>query len=146
MTASVSLQDPYSTHILPKIYNTAMSQFKDKIIQITKLIPKGTVVSYGQVALMAGIPRAARQVGWVLHEYGDKPPWWRVINNAGRISTKCTEHTAVTQKELLEKEGIVVKKQIYIDIEKYRFRPSPALLLKLELENEYIDQVLNKYL
>jgi len=76
-----------------------MSKFKDKVIQIVRKIPKGKVASYGQVALMAGIPRAALQVGWVLHLSGDDgiTPRWRVINNAGRISTKCIEHNANIQ-------------------------------------------------
>jgi methylated-DNA-protein-cysteine methyltransferase-like protein len=123
-----------------------MSEFKEKILRIVKLIPSGSVVSYGQVALMAGIPRAARQVGWVLHENGEKVPWWRVINNAGRISTNCEEHTAQMQKELLESEGIRVSKKLNIDIEKYRFRPDPGLLIKLELPSGYIDKILEKYL
>ncbi|EKD95318.1 MAG: hypothetical protein ACD_24C00523G0002 [uncultured bacterium] len=125
-----------------------MSKFKDKIIQIVKLIPSGYVVSYGQVALMAGVPRAARQVGWVLHDYSDKYnlPWWRVINNAGRISTNCLDHTALMQKEFLEKENIIVNKDLTLDIEKYRYRPSKKTLSVLELDPEYIYIINQKYL
>ena len=125
-----------------------MSKFKDKIVQIVKLIPSGYVVSYGQVALMAGVPRAARQVGWVLHDYSDKYnlPWWRVINNAGRISTNCLDHTALMQKEFLEKENIIVNKDLTLDIEKYRYRPSKKTLSVLELDPEYIYIINQKYL
>jgi len=125
-----------------------MFKFKDKIIQIVKLIPSGYVVSYGQVALMAGVPRAARQVGWVLHDYSDKYnlPWWRVINNAGRISTNCLDHTALMQKEFLEKENIIVNKDLTLDIEKYRYRPSKKTLSVLELDPEYIYIINQKYL
>jgi len=124
-----------------------MSKFKDKVIQIVRLIPKGKVASYGQVALMAGIPRAALQVGWVLHLSGDDgiTPWWRVINNAGRISTKCIEHNANIQKILLEKEKIEVKKNLKIDINKYRWRPSIKELKHLELDDEYIFYLEKKY-
>lgn len=122
-----------------------MSRFTDKVIEIVNLVPKGKVVSYGQVALMAGVPRGARQVGWVLHQFGDKTPWWRVINNAGRISTKCLEHPANMQKGLLEKEGVVVTKRLDIDIENYRWRPSQEILNKIKLPDEYAFKILEKY-
>ena len=122
-----------------------MSAFTDKVIEITNLIPKGKVVSYGQVALMAGVPRGARQVGWILHQFGDKTPWWRVINNAGRISTKCLEHDANMQKEFLKKEGVQVTKKLNIDIENYRWRPSQEMLDKLALPDKYIFEVMEKF-
>jgi len=124
-----------------------MSKFTDIVLKIVRKIPKGKVVSYGQVALMAGIPRAALQVGWVLHTSGDDgiTPWWRIINNAGRISTKCLDHTASIQKSLLEKEGVVVKKFLKIDIEKYRWRPSIETLKHFELDDEYIFTIQEKY-
>ncbi|OGC50636.1 hypothetical protein A2716_03035 [candidate division WWE3 bacterium RIFCSPHIGHO2_01_FULL_40_23] len=124
-----------------------MSKFKEKVFEIVRRVPEGKVVSYGQVALMAGIPRAAIQVGWVLHisDESDKLPWWRVINNAGRISTTCLEHTAQNQKEKLEKEGVKVTKNLKIDIEKYRFRPNPKFLQNLSLEDEYIFKLMEKY-
>jgi len=97
---------------------------------------------------MAGVPRAARQVGWILHDYSDKYnlPWWRVINNAGRISTNCLDHTALMQKEFLEKENIIVNKDLTLDIEKYRYRPSKKTLSVLELDPEYIYIINQKYL
>lgn|SRR3989344_1969049 len=124
------------------------SKFKQKVIKAVRMIPYGQVASYGQIALMVGIPRAAIQVGWILHIAGDdgKTPWWRVINNAGRISTKCPEHTPLLQKELLEEEGVEVTGKLNIDIEKYRFRPAPDILRGLELDERYIEQVIAKYL
>jgi methylated-DNA-protein-cysteine methyltransferase related protein len=61
-----------------------MSKFKDKVLNIVMLIPKGKVVSYGQIATMGGVPRAARQIGWVMHSHGGITPWWRVVNNEGK--------------------------------------------------------------
>lgn len=110
------------------------------------MIPQGQVVSYGQVALMAGIPRGARFVGGVLHFRGENTPWWRVINNAGRISTTCQEHTATMQKKRLLSEGVRVDKKLNIDIEKYRWRPEPDVLEKLELKDDYIQKIMEKYL
>lgn len=103
-----------------------MSQFKVKVISIVRSVPVGRVVSYGQVALMAGAPRAARQVGWILHgSEGELDlPWWRVVNNAGRISIKGSYfNTPQLQRKLLEDEGLDISDQFEFDIEKYRYRP-----------------------
>ncbi len=103
-----------------------MSKFSQEVLKAVKSVPQGKVVSYGQIALMTGNPRAARQVGWVLNKLGDnKTPWWRVINNSGRISIKHSEFTALEQKELLESEGVEVSKNFEIDIENYRFTGGP---------------------
>jgi methylated-DNA-protein-cysteine methyltransferase-like protein len=101
-----------------------MEKFSELVIKIVKTIPKGKVASYGQIALIAGEPRAARQVGWILNQKSDEQtPWWRIINNSGRISIKHPEISALEQKELLEKEGIKVTKNFEIDIKKYRWYP-----------------------
>lgn len=103
-----------------------MSQFKAKVIIVVRSVPAGKVVSYGQVALMAGAPRAARQVGWILHgtENEIDLPWWRVVNNAGRISIKGSRfNTPQLQRQLLEAEGLEISDLFDFDIEKYRFRP-----------------------
>ncbi len=93
-------------------YNDLVSKFMGKVLEIVHMIPPGTVVSYGQVALMAGIPKGARFVGGVLCFRGENSPWWRVINNAGLISTTCLDHTATTQKERLVKEGVKVDNKL----------------------------------
>lgn len=122
-----------------------MSKFKDSVLKAVSLVPKGKVVSYSQVALMVGIPRATIQVGWVLHQNGDKVPWWRVINKKGRISTTCLEHDASMQRALLEKDGVEVSKDFTVDMETYRFIPDENFLDKLNLDDEYIQMLMDKY-
>lgn len=126
-------------------YNHRMSKFKDSVLKAVSLVPKGKVVSYGQVALMVGIPRAAIQVGWVLHAFGDSVPWWRVVNKKGRISTTCLEHDANMQKTLLEKDGVKVSDDLMIDMDAYRFNPDGDFLEKFGLEDNYIQALLDKY-
>jgi methylated-DNA-protein-cysteine methyltransferase-like protein len=106
--------------------------FFQKVILVVKCVPRGSVVSYGQVALYLGLPGAARQVGWVLRRAQEADlPWWRVINNQGRISIKGHPFVnADIQRELLSKEGVVVNKRYEIEIEKYRFKANQALLSK----------------
>lgn len=90
--------------------------FFEQVYQTVKRIPRGKVASYGLVAALCGSPRAARQVGWALHQLDQSPqlmktiPWHRVVNSKGYISTTCHTHTADMQKRMLEKEGIDFKK------------------------------------
>jgi len=113
------------------------------------MVPEGHVVSYGQVALMAGVPRGARQVGWILFSTGpdapDRLPWWRVINNAGRISIKNPDLNPEEQKQKLVQEGIPVDGRYNLDIEKYRWRPKQEVLEKLQLEDEHVFKILEKF-
>lgn len=125
-----------------------MTLFQDAILKIVRMIPPGKVVSYGQVAAYIGTPRAARQVGWAMSSMEGVPefPWWRVINNAGRITIKGNQfNSAQLQKELLEAEGVKVSQTLELDIERYRFRPAVESLKLLQLEPEYIRDVLSKY-
>ena len=98
--------------------------FKEKVMQAVGQVPRGKVVSYGQVAAACGSPRAARQVGWMLHtlDGNNSVPWWRVINNAGYISIKGNlMSTPLAQKNFLEDEGVPVSEDLKIDIEKFRY-------------------------
>ena len=123
-----------------------MSKFRERVLEIVDLVPKGKVASYGQIALFAGVPKAARQVGTIMLAQGEDHNWWRIINNAGRISIKNPEVTPDVQKTLLEKDGVFVSDKYKIDIEKYRWRPDLPELKTLELDEEYIQNILDKYL
>src|SRR3990167_6767614 len=99
-----------------------MSKFKDGVVKVVSIVPYGKVVSYGQVALYIGIPRAARQVGWTLNMMEDieNIPWWRVVNNQGRISIKNSKYSAIDQRSFLGHEGIKIGDDFTFDVEKYR--------------------------
>ncbi|MDC7124440.1 MAG: MGMT family protein [Spirochaetales bacterium] len=83
-----------------------MTAFSERVIKIIKAIPPGQVASYGQIAAMAGNPKAARQVARLLHSSSEKQdlPWHRVVNREGKISLQ--GEGAVIQRGLLEAEGI----------------------------------------
>jgi methylated-DNA-protein-cysteine methyltransferase-like protein len=99
--------------------------FFEKVWTIVAHVPRGTVVTYGQVAAMLGNPRAARTVGWALHSTPDKLdiPWHRVINSKGRVSTDCGEHSPDLQRRLLEQEGLEFNARDIIDLDRYQWRP-----------------------
>jgi methylated-DNA-protein-cysteine methyltransferase-like protein len=89
-----------------------LDNFTNRLIVIIKAIPYGKVISYGQLAALAGNHRAARQVSRVLKQFSEKEnlPWHRVVNSKGMISLP--EHMGgIIQKGLLENEGIGFKKK-----------------------------------
>lgn len=71
-------------------------------------IPRGSVATYGQVAVAAGLPGRARQVGYALHALpdGSSVPWQRVVNARGQISLSTLGGGAERQRRLLQAEGI----------------------------------------
>ncbi|PLR79908.1 DNA methyltransferase [Bacillus canaveralius] len=101
-----------------------MGIFTERAIAIIKNIPEGTVMTYGQIARLAGSPRGARQVVRILHSMSKKYnlPWHRVINSKGEIGLKDDEHYMV-QRLSLESEGITLTRERCIDLVQYQFHP-----------------------
>lgn len=103
-----------------------MGGFNEQVIAYVKQVPKGKVVSYGQVAAACGNPRAAREVGWALRSIDSSDisiPWWRVVNREGVISIKGNwEADKNLQKQLLQKEGIAVDENFTVDMQKYQYK------------------------
>jgi methylated-DNA-protein-cysteine methyltransferase-like protein len=88
-----------------------------------KQIPKGTVATYGQVAVLAGNNRWARVVGYALHVNPDPEgiPCYRVVNREGRLSDAFAFGGVNQQKMLLEADGIEVVDN-RVDLEIYRWK------------------------
>ena len=101
-----------------------MTPFTEKVIEIIQNIPEGKVMTYGQIAALAGSPRAARQVVRVLHSMSRKYklPWHRVINSKGQIALKDDEFYH-EQLFSLESEGVEIGLNGLIDLSRYQFRP-----------------------
>ena len=86
-----------------------MENKKEAVLQAIHAIPKGRVATYGQIARMAGLGRAARFVGTTLRNLptGSKIPWHRVVNSQGKISLPTNSEGYETQKQRLMKEDVV---------------------------------------
>ncbi|GAB6111615.1 MGMT family protein [Desulfomicrobium salsuginis] len=97
--------------------------FTDRIIGFIRDIPSGRVATYGQIAAMAGNPRAARQVARVLHSCSQKEglPWHRVVNQDGRIVLKSFMDQK-EQRHLLKNEGIEFDPAGTIDLRVFLWR------------------------
>jgi alkylated DNA nucleotide flippase Atl1 len=64
----------------------SQTDFARRVEQVVRAIEPGDVVTYGEVAALAGKPGAARGVGAVLAGSGDRGlPWWRVVAANGRL-------------------------------------------------------------
>nr|WP_263324216.1 MGMT family protein [Neobacillus sp. Marseille-Q6967] len=102
-----------------------MQPFTERVIAIIKHIPAGKVMTYGQIARVAGSPRAARQVVRALHSMSRKHrlPWHRVVNSKGQIALQDDE-SYHQQLFSLESEGIEIGLNGTIDLEKYQYHPN----------------------
>lgn len=123
---------------MPRLAPQLDSVFRDRVYELTRLIPYAEVATYGQIATLCGMPRMARHVGWALHTlprelaWGvdsdarrghaqpeakvdadnekrlGRVPWHRVINAQGRVSSHPDDAGTRRQIELLREEGIEV--------------------------------------
>lgn len=95
----------------------------EKIYEIVRQIPRGSVASYGQVASLAGNKRWARVVGYALHVCPENSdiPCHRVVSREGALSDAFLSDGENRQKLLLEAEGIRIEEN-RVDMERYRWR------------------------
>lgn len=95
-----------------------MYDFK-KIYDVVSKIPQGKVMTYKQVAQIAGV-KNPRYIGFAIHRNTDiiKVPCHRVIKSDGRLATGYAHGGMRKQKEMLEKEGIVFN-NARIDLERF---------------------------
>jgi methylated-DNA-protein-cysteine methyltransferase-like protein len=97
-----------------------------KIYAVIQRIPEGRVATYGQVAVLAGLPRRARMVGAALRNTPEdlSLPWQRVINAQGTVSRRSGLGVEEGyQQHLLEEEGIVFDERGRVDLERFRWEP-----------------------
>jgi methylated-DNA-protein-cysteine methyltransferase-like protein len=118
-----SMFNDYGNVVLKNKRRGSMS-FTERAVALIKQIPSGKVMTYGQIAGLAGSPRGARQVVRVLHSMSKKHnlPWHRVINSKGEIGFK-DEEMYVVQKLSLEAEGILVSSDGKLDLKVYLYEP-----------------------
>lgn len=98
----------------------------ERINHVVLGIPRGRVMTYGQVARAAGIPGGARQVGYAMAALPDESdvPWHRVINARGEVSRRLGgSGPERLQRVLLEAEGLRFDARGRVDLERYGWLP-----------------------
>ena len=88
-----------------------------------RALPRGCVVTYGDLAAMLGNKALARAVGNALHQNpdGERTPCYKVVNSKGMLSSAYAFGGVAAQKRRLEAEGIEVTHD-RVDLAKYRYR------------------------
>jgi methylated-DNA-protein-cysteine methyltransferase-like protein len=111
----------------PRVAAAAASGTYARIHAVVRRIPRGRVATYGQVARLAGIVNGARQVGYVLHALPEHTavPWQRVVNVRGAISLRGGGD--MTQRILLEREGVRFGAGGRIDLRRHGWLPARAV-------------------
>lgn len=97
----------------------------ERIYAAVRRIPRGRVATYGQIAVLAGLPGQPRQVGYALSALSDarSVPWHRVINAKGQISQRSDPRYEKAQRALLENEGVVFDSTGRVSLARFRWRP-----------------------
>ena len=106
-----------------EVKKTADVNWYKSVWKVVSEIPSGHVLTYGEVARLSGMPRAARRVSQALRRAprGLNVPWHRVINSQGKISFPEDSSGWTRQKDMLEEEGVVfLKGKINLDQFGYR--------------------------
>jgi len=87
-------------------------------------IPEGKVISYGELADLAGLGRAARWVGRTLSQLpGDtRLPWHRVLGAGGRLSLQQGTPSGDEQRARLRAEGVSLRNN-RVDMSRHGWRP-----------------------
>lgn len=113
-----------------EIRRTEEGNWHQSVWKVVSEIPSGHVLTYGEVARLSGMPKAARRVSQALRRAPKNlnVPWHRVINSQGKISFPEDSSGWLRQKDMLEEEGIVFLKG-KINLEQFGYRGAVDRLL-----------------
>lgn len=102
--------------------NNIDHDFRKKVEAIVAQIPQGRVMTYGQLAALAGNARSARIVGGIAHFSNPHLPWQRVVNKQGGLAAGYPGGRS-GHRQVLEAEGVVVSSDLTVDIDKLLWWP-----------------------
>lgn len=115
----------HEIYIFVKNYRLKNETYFDAVYDVTRLIPKGRVTTYGAIADYLALG-SARMVGWALNALSknNDVPAHRVINRKGELTGKLQFPSPSTMQERLEKEGIKVENDKVVEFELHYWHPS----------------------
>jgi methylated-DNA-protein-cysteine methyltransferase related protein len=100
------------------------NNYRERVYRIVRSIPRGRVMTYGQIAEILGDGYTPRTVGFVMHGSDDKTPWHRVINAQGACSTGGVVLPHDKQQRMLEAEGVCFNERGRCDLRVYLWIPN----------------------
>ena len=96
----------------------------NEVYRLVRRIPRGRVMTYGQIATQLEHGLSPRAVGWAMHGCPEGVPWQRVVNASGGCSTdRLPDAPPGLQRALLEAEGVQFRDNGTLDLETYRWTP-----------------------
>jgi methylated-DNA-protein-cysteine methyltransferase-like protein len=98
------------------------ANFSQLVYDYVAQIPPGRVMTYGQLAALAGHPRAARMVGGIAHFGPEDLPWHRVVNKQGGLAGAFPGGRS-EQARRLEAEEVEVNSDCIVNVEKLLWYP-----------------------
>ena len=99
--------------------------WNESVYAVVRMIPRGKVATYGQIAALLGRPRGGREVGWALSGCDDpNVPCHRVVDRNGRLAPRFPEQRARLRRErvLVDRDGV--------DVATYVWKPTRAALIR----------------
>jgi methylated-DNA-protein-cysteine methyltransferase-like protein len=106
--------------------------FFEMVYQVVRLIPEGRVTSYGAIAKYLGAAKSSRMVGYAMnnsHSTESFVPAHRVVNRMGMLTGKHHFSNPDKMQELLEAEGVKIKKDQVLNFSKIFWDPEHELAL-----------------
>ncbi|MFN2491403.1 MAG: MGMT family protein [Pyrinomonadaceae bacterium] len=100
------------------------NNYRERVYRIVRSIPRGRVMTYGQIAEILGEGYTPRTIGFVMHSSDDKTPWHRVVNAQGACSTGRIAIPYDKQRRMLEAEGISFNERARCNLQKYLWIPA----------------------
>lgn len=100
------------------------NDYQERVFRIVRTIPRGRVMTYGQIAEILGEGYTPRTVGFVMHASNDKTPWHRVVNAQGGSSTRGIVLPHDKQQRMLEAEGVKFNDRGRCALQEYLWIPA----------------------
>ena len=97
--------------------------YRQKVYELVCGIPRGKVMTYGQIAMVLGEGYTPRTIGYAMHGADEGVPWQRVINSQGKCSTGRIVLPPDKQQRMLEREGVKFDTAGRCDLEQFLWKP-----------------------
>jgi len=105
------------------------AEFKQRVYDLVAQIPKGRVMTYGQIAAYCGAAWAAWEVGQIAHTGPSGLPWQRVVNKQGGLAAGWPNGGKATHAAALEADGVQILDDYKVDIASLLWTPAQTTLL-----------------
>lgn len=100
------------------------NNFKDRVYALVEQIPRGRVMTYGQIAALCGNPWAARIVGGIAHWGDPSLPWQRVVKKDGTLAEGYPGGVQGHRQALMAEGVITTNEQLKVDVTKLLWQPN----------------------